>query len=71
MRIVEGQIVTCVLNIRTAFFCGIDECKENRVLERYGFIAVYMDDMFVQCLEWDMIAHKTIRNRYSYCSDYL
>jgi hypothetical protein len=45
LRSVEGEIVTGVFNIRTAFFCGIYECKENRVLERYGFIAVNIDDI--------------------------
>ena len=33
-------MVTGVLNIRTAFYCAIHECKENRVLERYEFIEV-------------------------------
>ena len=40
------------------------------MLGRYGFIAVCID-MFVRCVEWDVIAHETVRNIYLYCSDYL
>ena len=70
LRSVRGQIVAGTLNIRTPFSCGIDECKENSVLESFGFVAVYIA-MFVRCLEWDVIAHEVVRNVYLYCSDYL
>jgi hypothetical protein len=38
-------------------------------MERYGYIAVHMDDVFRQCLEWDVIALELIRMRCSYRSE--